>query len=132
MQRQTTSIFNDLTRCARLLVAALSLTAGMAAAVPAQAQIVCRENALGAQICTGVPAPTKLSREPFTRRSGVGTVIPRVQEPGGTVITGAGRTDVLGNTFLTESDLPPGRPSLPGVQRSIDCRRDALGNTVCN
>lgn len=104
----------------------------IAAAAPASAQIVCRENSLGAQICTGVPAPTKLSREPYTGRPGVGAVIPRVQQPGAPAIIGAGRTDAFGNTFLTESDLPPARPSLPGVAISRDCRRDALGNLVCN
>jgi hypothetical protein len=120
--------------------AALGLLAGLAAlgwsaglAPPAAAQVTCRTNALGAEICMGLPAPSNRGGDPFARpRRGLAGVQPPVRAGTGPALTPARRTDARGNTFLSEDDLPPGRPPLPGVAPTRDCRRDALGNLLCN
>lgn len=109
---------------------AWAILAAAALALPAEAQVVCRPGALGTEVCSGVPnAQPRL--EPFTpRRRGLAAVQPPV-EPARPALAGAGRTDALGNTFLRESDLPPGRPPLPGLAPAPKCGRDALGNLAC-
>lgn len=111
------------------LLVALLVAAALAA--PAVAQVVCRKNALGAEICMGLPAPSLRGREPYTAKPpGLGSVQPPARPAGGPELTPARRTDALGNTFLEASELPPDRP-LPGVAGTRNCRRDALGNLIC-
>jgi hypothetical protein len=113
-----------------LLAAAVLATLVVPAAAPAQ--VTCRSNALGAEICVGLPAPAAGVREPYRRAPrGLAGVQPAVRAEGGPVLTPARRRDALGNTFLDASDLPPARPPLPGVAPTRACRRDALGNLVC-
>ena len=95
----------------------------------AAAQVVC--DALGAEVCTGLPAPSLRGREPFTRKArGLGAVQAPVRPQGGPELTPARRTDALGNTILEADELPPDRP-LPGVAGTRACARDALGNLIC-
>ena len=111
------------------LAAAILVAVGVAA--PAQAQVVCRKDTFGAEICMGLPAPSLRGREPFARKSpGLGSVQAPARPQGGSELTPARRTDALGNTFLEASELPPDRP-LPGVAAPRNCRRDALGNLTC-
>lgn len=109
-----------------------ALAAALAQAAPAAAQITCRSNALGAEVCTGLPAPSERGGQPYTpQRRGLAGVQAPVGAASGPSLTGAGRTDALGNTFLRAEDLPPDRPPLPGIAPTRTCRRDALGNLVC-
>lgn len=102
-----------------------------AAAAPAGAQVVCRENALGAEACMGLPVPSMRGREPYTTRPpGLGAVQPPVRPQGGPALTPARRTDALGNTFPEAVDPPP-LPRPPGIAETRRCTRDALGNLVC-
>lgn len=116
-------------RPAALLVAVCMLAG--ATAQPGAAQVTCRSNVLGAETCVGVPAPEPRARRLFPpRRFGLGAVQASPGAESGPKLTPAGRSDVLGNTFLTARDLPPDRP-LPGVAAPRSCARDALGNLVC-
>ncbi|MBA3326652.1 MAG: hypothetical protein H0T41_15745 [Rhodobacteraceae bacterium] len=109
-----------------------ALLAVAAPAAPTAAQITCRSNVLGAEVCVGVPAPSRRSGEPYKPKGrGLGGVQAPVGAEGGPGLIGAGRTDALGNTFLRAEDLPPERPPLPGVAPPRTCRRDALGNLIC-
>lgn len=109
-----------------------ALLAALGSAAPAVAQITCRSNALGAEVCIGLPAPANRDGQPYTpRRRGLAGVQAPVGAASGQSLIGAGRTDALGNTFLRAEDLPPKRPPLPGVAPTRNCRRDALGNLVC-
>ncbi len=112
----------------------LILAAGLALAVlaaPAAAQVTCRPTALGGEACVGAPAPEPRPDEPFSGPvRGLDAVQARPRRDGGPGFVRAGRTDALGNTFLTGRDLPPDRP-LPGVNPTRTCGRDALGNLVC-
>lgn len=111
-----------------ILAAGLTL---LALPAPLAAQVTCAPNALGQSICVGVPTPEPRVREPFSDLGeGLRAVQRRPRPDGGPNLTGTARTDVLGNTFLTERDLPPDRP-LPGVNPVRNCGRDALGNLVC-
>lgn len=101
---------------------------------PGAAQVTCRSNALGAEICTGAPAPSLRSRDPYAppRDRGLGAVQtpPRSQqaEP---KLTPPRAVDILGTKVLNPRDLPPRRPSLAGVAPVRQCERDALGNLIC-
>lgn len=95
----------------------------------AAAQVTCRANSLGAEVCVGVAAPEARSRR-AGRRFGLGAVQAPPGAANGPVLTPSRRRDALGNTFLTAKDLPPDRP-LPGVSGMRNCRRDALDNLVC-
>jgi hypothetical protein len=116
-------------RMTRLILAAgLAL---LALAAPADAQVTCRPSGLGGEVCVGVPAPEPRADEPFSEPlRGLGAVQARPRPDGGPGFARAGRTDALGNTFLTGRDLPPDRP-LPGVNPTRNCGRDALGNLIC-
>lgn len=99
---------------------------------PAAAQVVCRTNALGTEVCMGLPAPSMRGREPFTRPApGLGSVQDPVRPTGGPELTPARRTDPLGNTFPDSVDQPPRPRPLPGVADTRQCARDALGNMIC-
>jgi hypothetical protein len=101
-------------------------------ATPAGAQVVCRTNALGTEVCMGLPAPSMRGREPFTRPApGLGAVQEPVRPQGGPELTPARRSDALGNTFPEPVVAPPRPRPLPGVAETKQCARDALGNMVC-
>ena len=106
-------------------LAALALAPGAA-----EAQVVCRPNALGAEICTGL-APAAPGRSATFGRQGRGLSrsLPALPERGPALV-GRGGADALGETVLTGRELPPPRP-LPGVAPVRACARDALGNLVC-
>lgn len=116
-----------------MLASALGIVAALDLAAPATAQITCRANPLGGEVCVGLPAPSARARQPYIRqgRGLSGVQLPPRTETGGPSLTPAWRADALGNTFLRQSDLPPRRPPLPGVAPTRACRRDALGNLVC-
>ncbi len=98
----------------------------------ASAQVTCRRNALGSEVCIGLPPSAPLDRAPYLpQRRGVAGVQARPGAGGGPVLVPAWKRDALGNTFLGPGDLPPRRPPLPGVAPDRNCRRDALGNLVC-
>ena len=101
---------------------------------PAAGQVTCRSNALGAEICTGVPAPSLRPRDPYAppRNRGLGAVQapPRSQQVGPS-LTPPRAVDILGTKFLDPQDLPPRRPPLAGVAPVRQCERDALGNLIC-
>ncbi len=110
----------------------MALLAALAIAAPSQAQIVCRSNALGAEICMGLPAPSMRNRQPYAPKPrGLGGVQAPVRAQVGPALTPSRRTDSLGNTFLTPRELPPKRSPLPGVAPTRNCKRDALGNLLC-
>ncbi len=97
----------------------------------AAAQVTCRANVLGAEVCVGVASPEPRSRVSYPQlRFGLGTVQAASGVQSGPKLTPARRTDALGNTLLTAKDLPPDRP-LPGVVGVRNCQRDALGNLIC-
>lgn len=101
---------------------------------PAAGQVTCRSNALGSEVCTGLPAPTLRSRDPYAppRNRGLGAVQdpPRSQQAG-PKLTPPRAVDILGTKFLNPQDLPPRRPPLAGVAPVRQCERDALGNLIC-
>lgn len=100
---------------------------------PAEAQVVCRSNTLGAEVCTGVPAPSMRNRpSPPRQGRGLAGVQPRPVQDAGTRLVPARRTDSFGATYLGAGDLPPRRPPLPGVAGVTNCKRDALGNLLCD
>ena len=112
-----------------ILAAVAMVLAGLTP--PAAAQVVCRTNALGAEVCMGLPAPSMRGREPFTRPApGLGSVQQPVRPQGGPELTPTRRTDPLGDTFPEVVDPPRPRP-LPGVPGTQTCTRDALGNMIC-
>jgi hypothetical protein len=117
----------------RIAMPAAVVAAALGLAAPAQAQVVCRSNVLGAEVCTGLPAPTLRGCEPYrAKRRGLGRVQAPVRAETGPGFAPARATDALGNTFLTERELPPRRAPLAGVAPVRDCRRDALGNLLCD
>lgn len=101
---------------------------------PSSAQVTCRPNALGAEVCTGLPAPALRSRDPYAppRNRGIGAVQtpPRDQQVG-PKLAPERAVDILGTKVLEPRDLPPRRPPLPGVAPVRACDRDALGNLIC-
>lgn len=112
----------------------LILVMTLAAATPAAAQVTCRANALGAQICTGLPAPSLRGRDPYDPPRGRG--LKAVQAPPrasqvGPKLTPPRAVDILGVTTLGPEDLPPRRPALPGVAPVRTCARDALDALIC-
>jgi hypothetical protein len=108
------------------------LAAALAGAPPAAAQVTCRPNVLGAEVCVGVPAPSTRDRLPYAPRArGLGGVQTPVRPEPGPELVPARRADALGTTVLTASDLPPRRPPLPGVAPVRSCVRDALGHLTC-
>ncbi len=109
----------------------MALLVSVPSGKPANAQITCRPNALGSESCVGVLAPDPSERPIFRPQNrGLGDVQPRLGVPTGPVLTPGWRTDALGNTFLTQDDLPPER-TLPAVPTPRNCTRDNLGNLIC-
>ncbi len=112
----------------------LFLALALAPAAPAAAQVTCRTNALGASVCTGVPAPSLRGRDPYAppRNRGLGAVQapPRASQVG-PKLAPARAVDILGPKILMPRDLPPRRPPLPGVAPVRDCDRDSFGNLIC-
>lgn len=110
----------------------MTAVAAAGLAMPGAAQITCRSNTLGAEVCVGVPAPSERDRQPYTpQRRGLAGVQPRPGAASGPTLTPARRTGALGTTSLGAGDLPPGRPPLPGIAPVRVCARDALGNLIC-
>lgn len=112
----------------------IAMGLALTAAEPAAAQVTCRSNALGAEICTGLPAPSLRGRDPFAppRNRGLGAVqSPPRDNQVGPKLSPPRAVDILGTRILAPADLPPRRPPLPGVAPVRDCDRDALGNLIC-
>lgn len=112
----------------------LALALALAPAAPAGAQVTCRTNALGASVCTGVPAPSLRARDPYVppRDRGLGALqAPPRANQAGPKLAPARAVDILGPKILLPGDLPPRRPPLPGVAPVRDCNRDSFGNLIC-
>lgn len=104
-------------------VFAFDLLAGAAAA---QAQVVCRPDALGNVTCDGEAAPRVRIRPPFRKGAeGLGAVQPRPNPDAiGPSLAPAPRADALGNIRPSPRDLRGGGVRPP-------CRTDPLGNLRC-
>lgn len=104
----------------------------LALAAPAAAQVTCRPSPLGAEVCTGVPAPSMRGRQADPRKGrGLSGVQARPQTDAAPRLVPGWRTNAFGATFLAPPDLPPRRAPLPGVAAPTSCKRDALGNLIC-
>ncbi len=115
------------------MVGALAYLAWTLAFAPAEAQVVCRRNTLGAEVCTGMAAPTNRARvQPPRQGRGISGVQERPTLGPSPQLTPARRISPLGATTLGAEDLPPRRPPLPGVAPTRRCVMDALGNMICN
>ncbi|MBP7003337.1 hypothetical protein [Amaricoccus sp.] len=115
------------------MIGALAIVAWTLAIGPAEAQVVCRRNALGTEVCTGMAVPTNRGRlDPPRQGRGIAGVQARPTLGPQPELTPARRISPLGTTLLGAEDLPPRRPPLPGVAPTRRCVTDALGNLICN
>lgn len=115
------------------MIGVLAIVTWALAQAPAEAQVVCRRNALGTEVCTGIAAPSNRVRDlPPHRGRGIGGVQERPSLGPGPRLIPARRISPLGATTLGAEDLPPRRPPLPGVAPTRRCVTDALGNLICN